>query len=742
MASQISPLCLLLLSLVYALLSSHSTSGAVSEADGRKEYIVYMGDKPTGDISAAAAHTNMLQQVFGSNIASDSLLYSYKRSFNGFVVKLTEEEMKQLEGMDGVVSIFPNEKKKLHTTRSWDFIGFPQQVNRTSVESDVIIGVLDTGIWPESDSFKDKGFGPPPSKWKGICQGLSNFTCNNKIIGARYYRSHGEFSPEDLQTPRDSEGHGTHTASTAAGGLVSMASLLGFGLGTARGGVPSARIAVYKICWSDGCADADILAAFDDAIADGVDIISLSVGGSTPHNYFADSIAIGAFHAMKNGILTSTSAGNDGPNFASITNFSPWSLSVAASTIDRKFFTKVQLGDSKVYEGISINTFEPNGMYPFIYGGDAPNITGGFSANTSRFCTRNSLDPNLVKGKIVLCDELVSGTGAFLAGAAGTVMADRGAKDSARPFPLPASYLGAQDGSSIAYYVTSTSNPTASILKSTEVNDTLAPFIVSFSSRGPNPATLDILKPDLAAPGVHILAAWPPISPISGVQSDNRAVLYNMQSGTSMACPHATGAAAYIKSFHPTWSPAAIKSALMTTALPMSAEKNLEAEFAYGAGQMNPVKAVDPGLVYDADKIDYIKFLCGQGYTTQTLQLVTGDNSVCSEATNGTVWDLNYPSFALSSFTFKSIAGVFTRTVTNVGSPVSTYKATVTGAPIGLQIQVVPDILSFTSLGQKLSFVLKVEGSIDKSVVSASLVWDDGVHQVRSPIVVFVVATN
>lgn len=81
-------------------------------------------------------------------------------------------------GMDGVVSIFPNEKKKLHTTRSWDFIGFPQQVNRTSVESDVIIAVLDTGIWPESDSFKDKGFGPPPSKWKGICQGLSNFTCN------------------------------------------------------------------------------------------------------------------------------------------------------------------------------------------------------------------------------------------------------------------------------------------------------------------------------------------------------------------------------------------------------------------------------------------------------------------------------------------------------------------------------------------------------------------------------------
>ena len=174
----------------------------------------------------------------------------------------------------------------------------------------------------------------------------------------------------------------------------------------------------------------------------------------------------------------------------------------------------------------------------------------------------------------------------------------------------------------------------------------------------------------------------------------------------------------------------------------MSAEKNQDAEFAYGAGQINPLKAVDPGLIYDADKIDYVKFLCGQGYSTQALQLVTGDNSVCSSNINATAWDLNYPSFALSSTTFESITGKFSRTVTNVGSAVSTYKATVTGAPTGLQIQVVPDALSFTSVGQKLSFVLEVKGSVDNSIVSASLVWDDGVHQVRSPIVVFVVVRN
>ncbi|KAJ9684395.1 hypothetical protein PVL29_016720 [Vitis rotundifolia] len=734
------------LSLICTLVCTHSTAAA-SKDDGRKaiythlsfEYIVYMGAKPAGDFSASAIHTDMLQQVFGSSRASNSLVRSYKRSFNGFVAKLTEEEMQQMKGMDGVVSIFPNEKKQLHTTRSWDFVGFPQKVKRTSVESDIIIGVLDTGIWPESDSFDDEGFGPPPSKWIGTCQGFSNFTCNNKIIGAKYYRSIGQFGQEDLQSPRDSDGHGTHTASTAAGGLVNMASLMGFGLGTARGGVPSARIAVYKICWSDGCFGADVLAAFDDAIADGVDIISVSLGGTARLNYFEDPIAIGAFHGMKKGILTSTSAGNDGPDLVSIKNFSPWSLCVAASTIDRNFFTKVQLGDSKVFKGVSINTFELNDMYPLIYGGDAPNTAAGFSGNISRFCFRSTLNPNLVKGKIVLCDIESSGTGAFLAGAVGTLMADRLPKDSSRSFPLPASHLSARDGSSIANYINSTSKPTASIFKSTEVSDTLAPYVVSFSSRGPNPASFDLLKPDIAAPGVRILAAWPPISPVSGVKGDNRAVRYNIISGTSMSCPHATGAAAYIKSFHPTWSPAAIKSALMTTATLMSARKNREGEFAYGAGNIDPLRAVHPGLVYDADEIDFVNFLCGEGYSVQHLRNVTGDHSVCSKATNGTVWDLNYPSFALSTSNKESIARTFQRSVTNVGSPMSTYKAIVIGAPKGLKINVKPKILSFISIGQKLSFVLKVKGRTVEDIVSASLVWDDGLHKVRSPIVVYAV---
>ncbi|XAR60011.1 Cucumisin [Bertholletia excelsa] len=236
-----------------------------------------MGDLPEDESSVASLHVSMLQKVVGSSEAANRLLHSYSKSFNGFSAKLTEEEVEELSAMDGVVSVFPSEKQILHTTRSWDYMNFPLQVKRSNLESDVIVGVIDTGIWPESESFSDNGFGPPPSKWKGICQSSSNFTCNKKIIGARYYHKEGPIPKKDLPSPRDSIGHGSHCASTAAGKIVNKASLFGLGLGTARGGVPSARIAVYKVCWSDRCSDTDVLAAFEDAIADGVDIISISV---------------------------------------------------------------------------------------------------------------------------------------------------------------------------------------------------------------------------------------------------------------------------------------------------------------------------------------------------------------------------------------------------------------------------------------------------------------------------------
>nr|KAJ0221396.1 hypothetical protein LSAT_V11C200093620 [Lactuca sativa] len=672
-------------------------------------YIVYMGDLPKGNSSVSSLHYNMLQEVCGSTRASTALLRSYKRSFNGFAAKLADDEKNKIARMEGVVSVFPSKIMELHTTRSWDFMGFPQDVKRAPLESDIIVGMLDTGAWPESDSFKDDGFGPPPSKWKGSCDS-TNFTCNNKLIGAKYYLT--DQRAANLSA-RDTEGHGSHTASTVAGRAVNNASLFGLANGTARGGVPSARIAVYKVCWEGGCTEADILAAFDDAIADGVDMISLSVGSPFASDYFEDSIAIGAFHSMKNGILTSNSAGNSGPLAGTVANYSPWSLTVAASTIDRKFITPIVLGNNMTFEGPAINTFDA-AIHPIVYGASAPNT--GFTSDDS-----STVGPST----------------ALESGASGAVIeGDFGFEDLAFSWPLPTTYLNDTDGSAVQSYINSTTTPSASILKSIEPVDEAAPTVASFSSRGPNPITSDILKPDLTAPGVDIIAAWSLDTTVTGVEGDTRVVPYNIISGTSMSCPHASAAAAYVKSFHPTWSPATIKSALMTTAAPMSPTKNVDHEFAYGSGHIDPLKAIDPGLVYDAGEADFVSFLCGQGYNATNLKIVTGDTSACSAGNNATVWDLNYPSFALSAKDSGTIVRTFNRTVTNVGAPESTYQANVV-APSGLVVKVYPSSLAFKAVGEKQYFVVTVDATIGSMMISGSLVWSDGVHNVRSPIVAF-----
>ncbi|KAJ8642609.1 hypothetical protein MRB53_004357 [Persea americana] len=706
----------------------------------KKVHIVYLGDLPKAGPSPALLHHSMLKDVLGSSTrAKESLVYSYGRSFNGFAAKISDDEVAKFKERDEVVSVFPNNKYTLHTTRSWDFIGFPQDHLRSQHESNVIVGLLDTGIWPESASFSDRGFGPPPAKWKGKCQTAGNMTCNKKLIGARFYHSGRRFYPEDIKSPRDSEGHGTHTASTATGRTVSGASFYGLGEGVARGAVPQARVAVYKVCWYVGCFAADILAAFDDAIADGVDIISVSLGSSNAVNYFQDSIAIGAFHAMKNGILTSNSAGNNGPYPYSISNCSPWSLSVAASFIDRRFVSKVVLGDGQILTGNAINTFELNGTsFPLIDGGAAPNVSAGASKYTSNICEPDTLDSYKTKGKIVMCHGLYDGSGVMSADGLGAILSSGRYGDMIFSYPIPATVLSIEDGNVVTNYIQSTDDPIGTILASETWKDIETPRVAAFSSRGPNPVSPDILKPDLTAPGVSILAAWSPLAPPSDTAVDTRSVKYNIISGTSMSCPHASGVAAYIKSFYPNWSPAAIKSALMTTAFIMDDRRDEDAEFAYGSGQINPTAAIHPGLVYDASEKDYVDMLCKQGYNKAELRIVTGDSSTCSGISPGKTWDLNYPSFALSIPDGQPISGTFKRTVTNVGLANSTYHVNV-DMPTSVKVTVEPSILSFSSVGEKKSYTVKVSGGVivQQPIISGYISWKDGVHTVRSPLVVY-----
>ncbi|URE20127.1 hypothetical protein MUK42_11508, partial [Musa troglodytarum] len=658
--------CLLVAIAFLSLLASFTDAH-----EDRQVYIAYMGNQPSSQYYSTDSHLTLLDRVLDGgrytlvleilktilkliecrilrSSAKERLVYSYTRSFNGLAARLTREEKEKLGG-----------------------------------------------IWPEAEAFSDEGFGPPPSKWKGVCQ---NFTCNNKIVGARFYIAPDASIPVE-RSPRDFNGHGSHTASTVAGGEVKKASLSGIAKGTARGGAPTARIAIYKICWSDGCDSHYILAAFDDAIADGVDIISISLGGSFAVDYFEDELAIGSFHAVAKGILTSASAGNYGPYRGTVTNVAPWMLVVAASSIDRRIVDKVVLGNNKTITGISINSFpSQKKFYPLVIGDES-------------MCVEETTNTTS-EGKIILCCDGLYEAGAVSSGAKGALAVISGV-DSARSYGLPAVGISERQGKIIRNYIE--------------------------RARGPNPITPNILKPDISAPGTDILATWSPKGLVSSYVSDRRSVKYNIISGTSMACPHATAVAAHVKSFHPKWSPAAIKSALMTTATPMSPSRHPAAELAYGAGQLNPKKARSPGLVYDATARDYVNMLCVQGYSTRLIRLVTGDNSSsCPRNVNVTTVDMNYPTMTRYVARGQEYQAEFSRTVTNVGDPNSTYGAKVASGS-GLDIVVIPRKLHFGELNEQQSFVVRVAGkplSLN-SVASASIVWSDGKHEVRSPLVIY-----
>ncbi|KAL4295850.1 hypothetical protein GQ457_12G024210 [Hibiscus cannabinus] len=504
-------------------------------------YIAYLGSLPDGDYTPSSHHFSMLQALLKKRLIRQSaflvvvvvdclgrlsdllegittiiqkydvlpvsssvenyLIRSYERSFNGFAAKLTDEEAKELASFKGVVSVFPDKVYHTQTTRSWDFMGFNQTVKRNATaESNVIIGVIDTGIWPESDSFSDDGFGPPPKKWKGSCNGGQNFTCNNKLIGARAYVT---------DSARDTLGHGSHTASTAAGNIVGNASFYGYAEGTARGGVPSARIAAYKVCDDVGCAGKNILAGFDDAIADGVDLLTVSLGYRFSSEFYEDPMAIGAFHAAEKGILVMQSAGNGGRSGSqSVVSVAPWILTVAASTTDRLFIDKVVLGNGKTLtvrtilavpyllwfplckQGSSVNPFSLNRTkVPLVSGVQASTHCDDYSA---RVCATGCLNRTLINDKIVVCDDMRGLSEAHDAGALGTIT--QNFENVSYVVPLPASTLTPEIFFSLTTYMNSTKEAVADLSKSETIEDSSAPVVASFSSRGPNPIVPDILK--------------------------------------------------------------------------------------------------------------------------------------------------------------------------------------------------------------------------------------------------------
>ncbi|KAF8015707.1 hypothetical protein BT93_H1281 [Corymbia citriodora subsp. variegata] len=759
-----------LLVLFLLSLTQHQTPAHAA----KKSYVVYLGshshgpDASLADLSRVTeSHHEFLGSFLGSrDDAEEAIFYSYTRHINGFAATLDDEVAAQIAQHPRVVSVFPNQGKKLHTTRSWEFLGLEQNgVNssdsfwkKARFGEDTIIGNLDTGAWPESKSFSDRGYGPIPPKWKGICQNDKDprFRCNRKLIGARYFSDGyaAVVGPLNVSfdTPRDKEGHGSHTLSTAGGNFVAGASVFGYGRGTAKGGSPRARVAAYKVCWppiaGNECFDADILAGFDAAIHDGVDVLSVSLGGD-PTPLFNDGIAIGSFHAVKNGIVVICSAGNSGPSYGTVSNISPWLITVAASTMDREFSNYVVIGNQKRFKGASLSSKSlPRGkFYKLISAADAR--LSHVSVDEALLCKNGTLDPIKVKGNILVClrgenARVDKGEQAFLAGAVGMVLANNlvsGNEIIPDPHVLPASHINYSDGVAIFSYINSTKFPTAQITRvETNLGVKPSPFMAAFSSMGPNTITPEILKPDITAPGVSVIAAYTEAVGPTNEDFDKRRVPFNVVSGTSMSCPHVSGVAGLLKTLHPEWSPAAIQSAIMTSAtIQDNAKESIinatyykATPFNYGAGHIQPTRAMDPGLVYDLGIKDYLNFLCSLGYNATQILMFSDGAFNCSKRIS--LLDFNYPSITVPKLS-RSIT--VTRTVKNVGLP-GTYRALIL-EPKGVSVLVKPAYLTFRKINEKKSFkvVLKAKGAnATKDYSFGQLIWSDTEHHVRSPIVV------
>ncbi|KAL0550253.1 hypothetical protein IC582_014759 [Cucumis melo] len=697
--------------------------------------------------------------------AKESIFYSYNRYINGFAAILDENQAIALARNPNVVSIFENQKRKLHTTRSWSFLGMesdegipPNSIWKAArFGEDTIIGNLDTGAWPESKSFNDAGYGPVPSRWMGVCEGGANFTCNKKLIGARYFNKgfEAENGPmsANLTTARDQEGHGSHTLSTAGGNFVPGANVFGNGNGTAKGGSPRARLAAYKVCWpsfTGGCYDADILAAVESAIHDGVDVLSISLGSSA-RDFASDTLSIGAFHAVQQGIVVVCSGGNDGPTPGTVTNVSPWMITVAASTVDRDFVNYVALGNKRHFKGVSLSSGGlPRGkFYPLVDGVQVK--AGNATDKLALLCEDGSLDPAKAKGKIVLC---LRGDSARMdksfevrrAGGIGLILVndkEDGNDITADPHFLPASHLNYADGIAIFQYINSTKSPMAFITHvKTEMGIKPSPMVADFSSRGPNPIIDSMIKPDIAAPGVSILAAFSEYATATDFPLDTRRVSFNFESGTSMACPHISGVVGLLKTLYPKWSPAAIKSAIMTTAKTrdnsmksiLDYNKAKATPFQYGAGHVHPNNAIDPGLVYDTTIEDYMNFICAQGYNSTTLKRFYNKPYLCPKSFPLT--DLNYPSISVPKLTI-GVPVTINRRLKNVGTP-GTYVARVKVSS-KVSVTVKPSTLQFNSVGEEKAFkvVFEYKGKGQgKGHVFGTLIWSDGNHFVRSPMAV------
>jgi hypothetical protein len=734
-----SAACALAVSPLVAL-SSQATGGtALRPASGPGVYIVILRPQPLvtydGHLAGFAATTARPGHRFQADsrvarayrrhlvvgqrhvlaaLGDPTLLYSYTTAVDGFAARLTHGQVTRALAIGRVRSV--DESRLAHV----DSARFGRSARQGTAAAPPpaeaaplgpnaghgeVVGVIDSGIWPENPSFA----GVPADRaqirhtypgFTGTCRTGQHWPrnlCNAKVIAATYFlRGFGRsnLAAVDFASPRDGDGHGSHTAATAAGNAGVDARIGGQDFGHISGAAPGAALAIYKSCWTapdpdqDGCTTADTLKAVDQAVSDGVDVISYSIGVSGSPT---DPMERAFSNAGRAGLFIAASAGDDGPAASTVSHHGPWVTTVAAAA-DKPFQGAVALGDGTTYTGsmVSDHKVAPSRL---VYAADAR--APGTSRRHAKLCYPGALDAQAVEAAVVVCERggiarVTKSTSVKQAGGAAMVLVNTtpGATD-ADVHAVPTVQVSRRDGRAIRSYIRSHRKPTAALDPSARSgSDT--PRLASFSSRGPDSGVpADVLKPDLAALGVAVVSA------VSPPADSGR--LWDLASGTSMAAPQVAGMAADIMAAHPGWSPAATKSALMTTASSVRGGGPL----AQGAGLVDLRRALDPGLIYDSQ---------------------------------GAGWH-NLASISLGDLVARRTV---TRRVTNVATRSETYRASTHGLP-GLSVSVSPSTMSLApgqSRRYSITFTARRSARYER-FVGGSLTWSGSLgHEVTSPIVV------
>lgn len=705
-------------------------------------------DKSRPDIQAyAAALAEQQDRTFEKAGPGAEMVYRYQYGLNGFAAKMGPAQAHKLEAQQEVLHIWEDEIRPLATNHSVEFLGlFNDEKGLRSAAGlsgdGIVIGVIDSGIAPNHPALQDSREADRPSLclsdwaentflgiwlcnrydkrddivlfdplegWAGECQAGERFEatdCNNKIIGARYFSSGaqatGPIDEDEIMSARDVDGHGTHTATTAAGNRV-KASIFGTFISRVEGVAPGARIAVYKACWlrpgdtRASCNTSDLANAIDAAVADGVDVINYSVGSSKTEVVAPDDIALMA--ATKAGIFSVVAAGNEGPDLGTIGSpaSGPWVMTAAASTRDGR-------SQSEALEILTPSTIA--GLYVAIEANFTPSLQSAGpieeilvlvddDTDTTSDACEALVNGSEVSGRIAFiqrgnCDFDVKIANAEEAGAVAAIVYNiagdpivMNGDDS--DIDIPAVMIGQADGNLILAELDRLPDVTVLLDKDLFIDERdTGNTMAGFSGRGPGAAP-NILKPDATAPGVNILAGFTPVA-ANATRGENFAYL----SGTSMSTPHIAGVAALLLEANPDWSPSALKSALMTTTRRNVTQQDGETPanpFDFGAGHIVPNDAADPGLVYDVSDDEFDAFACGiasPGVSQERCdELSQAGFSFAGE-------DLNQPSIAIAH-----LAGEQTvrRHVTNLSDETTTYTAEVV-PPGGILVSVSPQTLT------------------------------------------------